>query len=151
MNYVLRFTYILLLIILVSPLYSGDTNIYIYQGGVKIGSYTKEEFIRLIKGYEHYTEIMNAQANDRLVVSIMDTPYKTGKVKNEYSAKFRISWENSSHVEINYLIIESLVTIPEEGGGAAIPEWRVMYRDISEIGFPISSVLFMICMIIIAL
>ena len=138
-------------ILCVSSLFGADNNIYIYQYGSRIGMYTKEEFINLLKGYNQYKEIMEAQSDNRVVVSLIDTPYKTGSTKNEYTAKFRVVWENKEKTEINYLVIESIVTLPEETNGVFLPAWRVVYRDISEVGFPVSSVLMIICMIILAL
>lgn len=143
--------FMLLLLLGSCSLLGSDNNIYIYQYGSRIGMYTKEEFINLLKGYNQYKEIMEAQSENRVVVSLIDTPYKTGSTKNEYTAKFRVVWENKEKTEINYLVIESIVTIPEETNGVFLPAWRVVYRDISEVGFPASSILLIICMIILAL
>ena len=143
--------FVLVTLIWSCSLLGADNNIYIYQYGSRIGMYTKEEFVNLLKGYNQYKDIMEAQSDNRVVVSLIETPYKTGSTKNEYTAKFRVVWENKEKTGINYLIIESIVTIPEETGGVFLPAWRVVYRDISEIGFPVSSVLMIICMIILAL
>lgn len=138
--------FITILTLISIPLYSADNNIYIYQYNKPIGKFTVEQFEVLVKGAEQYKEIMSAQKEDRVSIQVLSDLEKTSII-NQYKAVIKIQWLNEKNEEINFIKSVMFLNIDNESE-TQIPEWRMIYRDISEIGFPTSSIILVLILLI---
>jgi hypothetical protein len=123
------------ILLLFTPLYSAD-NIVIKQGDYVIGEFTPNQFDVLIQGANSYKEIMLAQKQKRVYITT-DEIYPTDN-KGEYKTVMTIRWKDKNGYELNYITSELILNIDNDASGK-IKEWRIIYRDISEYGFPITG------------
>jgi len=137
-----KFILITIIILFSTLLYAAD--VQIYQNGKQIGTMSKEQFTELVRGAENYKEIMEAQNKNR--IRIIANKIETTEDKNVYKCTFRFSWKNQKQEEINYVVSDLLIQIDDEMG---MSNFRIYYRNISEIGFPISiSAIFLILILL---
>jgi hypothetical protein len=129
------------------PLYSSDNKIYIYQYNKPIGKFTVEQFELLVKGAEQYKEIMSAQKEDRVSIQVLSDLEKTSII-NQYKAVIKIQWLNEKNEEVNFVSSIMFLNIDNESE-TQIPEWRMIYRNISEIGFPTSTIILVLFLLIV--
>jgi hypothetical protein len=129
------------------PLYSSDNKIYIYQYNKPIGKFTVEQFELLVKGAEQYKEIMSAQKEDRVSIQVLSDLEKTSII-NQYKVVIKIQWLNEKNEEVNFVSSIMFLNIDNESE-TQIPEWRMIYRNISEIGFPTSTIILVLFLLIV--
>jgi hypothetical protein len=139
---------LLILICFTGLLYAKDDNyLYIYQHNKIIGKFTIEQFKSLVEGADKYKEIITAQKEKRLLI-ISEEVLPLDK-DNTYKTNIRIIWQNREQKEINYIVSELILNIDNDKSNN-IPEWRIYYRNISEVGFPICGsflILFLILLL----
>ena len=121
-----------------------DNYIYVKQYDKVIGKFTPEQYEALVKASENYKELILAQQDGRVVVQCNEVKEIS---KGEYKTVFTVIWKDKKGNELNYITSELTLNIDNDKS-KDIPEWRIVYRDISEIGFPIC---FLIILIIISL
>lgn len=121
-----------------------DNYIYIKQYDKIIGKFTPEQYEALVSASDNYKELILAQQDGRVVVQCNEVKEIS---KGEYKTVFTVIWKDKKGNELNYITSELTLNIDNDKS-KDIPEWRIIYRDISEIGFPIC---FLIILIIIAL
>ena len=136
---------ILMIFLLFTPLMVyPDSNLYIYQNNHVIGVISISQFKNLIEGAERYKDIMEAQMNNRVTIV-------SGKVVKDYSGKYKtkfiVTWKNEKGETLNFISSTLEINI-ENDKALGIAKRRIIYRNVSEIGFPIS---FGLLLIIIAL
>jgi hypothetical protein len=136
---------VILFICVSSLLYGIDNNIYITQSDKIIGRFTPEQFETLVQGADKYKEIMLAQVEKR--VNIVCSEIKETDIKGEYKTNIRIIWINKNNMEINFIEVELILNIDNDTS-QNIPEWRIVYRDLSEIGFPITGGLLILILVL---
>ena len=136
---------VILFICVSSLLYGIDNNIYITQSDKIIGRFTPEQFETLVQGADKYKEIMLAQVEKR--VNIVCSEIKETDTKGEYKTNIRIIWINKNNMEINFIEVELILNIDNDTS-QNIPEWRIVYRDLSEIGFPITGGLLILILVL---
>ena len=140
---------ILTLIILVcftALLHAKQNDIIVSQNGKAIGSFTVEQFKTLIDGADKYKEIMEAQKDNRVSVQLLNDVEKT-TIINQYKAVVKIRWVSKDNKEINYIDAIIFINIDNQNEGD-VSECRIVYRNISEIGFPITGGLLIFVLII---
>lgn len=121
-----------------------DNYIYISQYDKVIGKFTPEQYEALVSASDNYKELILAQQEGRVIVQCSEI--KEIK-KGEYKTVFKLTWKDKKGNELNYITSELTLNIDNDKS-KDIPEWRIIYRDISEIGFPIC---FLLILIIVAL
>jgi len=111
--------------------YTNGNTIYIYQDSTLIGKMPVEHFMQNFKNSKYYVEMMDAQKNNRLVVTA-PTPVVIQTVTKEvtYSTTFKIYWQNEKSENINFVEVSANIEIlnPE----SSLPQWRITYRNIAE-------------------
>jgi hypothetical protein len=117
-----------------------DNYIYISQYDKVIGKFTPEQYEALVKASENYKELMLAQQEGRVIVQCNEVKEIS---KGEYKTIFTVIWKDKKGNELNYVTSELILNIDNDKSNN-IPEWRILYRDISEIGFPICFLLILI-------
>jgi len=125
-----------------------DNNLYVYQNGKVIGQFTPAEFKALVQGADLYAQELEAE-NKGLKIDIIDKPYKL-ESSGMYVCNFSIKWIGKTGHVLKEIKMQSEIQIPE--GDNPMPEWRVKYREIAEIGFPaVTGVFALFVVLIIAL
>lgn len=137
---------LILLFLMIPTILFSQTYVDVYDGKKVVGKLSIQSLEQLLEASEKYKEILDAQKYGRVYIDLIE-PVKKTKVPGQYEAKIKISWRTEINKEVNYIISTFTLNIDNEKE-ASIPEWRVLYRNISEIGFPISSLLIIILMII---
>jgi hypothetical protein len=122
-----------------------DNYVYIKQYNKIIGKFTPEQYEVLIKASENYKELMLAQQEGRVGIQCDEKIIDLGN--GEYKTSFKLVWKDKQGNELNYITSELILNIDNDKSNG-IQEWRIVYRDISEIGFPIC---FLLILIIVAL
>lgn len=136
------FYYIVIILLYVATPLCADNTIDIYYKNKKIGSFTIQEFTELINASEWAKEIKEAQNNNNVKVYI--THYIPIDIqKQQYKAVITVEWYNTKKVKINYIVLETIITISPEAV-YNFSEIRILYRNIAEIASPI---LFLLCII----
>lgn len=111
--------------------YTNGNTIYIYQDSTLIGKMPVEHFMQNFKNSKYYVEMMDAQKNNRLVVTA-PTPVVIQTVTKEvtYSTTFKIYWQNEKSENINFVEVSANIEVlnPE----SSLPQWRITYRNIAE-------------------
>lgn len=111
--------------------YTNGNTIYIYQDSTLIGKMPVEHFMQNFKNSKYYVEMMDAQKNNRLVVTA-STPVVIQTVTKEvtYSTTFKIYWQNEKSENINFVEVSANIEVlnPE----SSLPQWRITYRNIAE-------------------
>ena len=139
--------FITILVLISIPLYSADNNIYISQNNKVIGKLTPKQFELLVEASDRYQEIMLAQKEGRVSIQVLADLEKTSII-NQYKVVIRIQWLNEKNEEVNFVSSIMFLNIDNESE-TQIPEWRMIYRDISEIGFPTSTIILILVLLII--
>ena len=126
--------------------YTNGSTIYIYQDSTLIGKMPVEHFMENFKNSKHYVEMMDAQKNNRLVVTA-STPVviQTETKEVTYSTTFKVYWQNEKSENINFIEVSAKIEIlnPE----SSLPQWRITYRNIAEFAV-IPSILLNVILII---
>ena len=136
---------ILLVILFPLNLYSKDY-VNIADGGRIVGKLSVTSLKELVGASKKYKDIIEAQTEDRLIIVTSDV--KDTAIKGKYEATLKMSWKNSEGAEVNYVTVLMFLRIKQENQ-ALIPEWRIIYRDVAEIGFPVSFSLLILLLILI--
>jgi hypothetical protein len=89
---------------------------------------------------------MSAQKEDRVSIQVLSDLEKTSII-NQYKVVIKIQWLNEKNEEVNYIRSIMFLNIDNQNE-STIPEWRILYRDVSEIGFPITGGLIILIIII---
>lgn len=121
-----------------------DNYIYITHYDKVIGKFTPEQYETLVNASDKYKEFMLAQQEGRVIIQCNEVKEIN---KGEYKTIFTITWKDKKGNELNYITSELILNIDNDKSNG-IQEWRILYRDISEVGFPIC---FLIILIIISL
>jgi len=102
-----------------------------------------DEFKTLITAAKLYNEELKAENNKQIKIVVKEKQ-STIKLGETYKADVIVTWYNEKNEIIKTLVLEVSIDTKKENFGIL----RILYRDISEVGFPI---LFTILIIIIAL
>jgi hypothetical protein len=122
-----------------------DNYIYIKQYDKIIGKFTPEQYEALVSASDNYKELILAQQEGRVSIQCDEKIIDLGN--GEYKTSFKLVWKDKQGNELNYITSELILNIDNDKSNG-IQEWRIVYRDISEIGFPIC---FLLILIIVAL
>ena len=125
-----------------------DLNIYVYQNNKVLGQFTPTEFKALVKGADCYVQETEAEKSEKTFrVEVIGKPIQKGK-SDIWECKFSIKWFDQKGMVLKGILVTSDIFIPQNRE----PEWRVIYKNIAEIGFPVSvGVIMTIVFVIIAL
>ena len=137
----------MLMICFTGLLHAKSNDIIISQNGIAIGRMSPAQFELLVKGAEQYKEIMSAQKEDRVSIQVLSDLEKTSII-NQYKAVIKIQWLNEKNEEVNFVSSIMFLNIDNESE-TQIPEWRMIYRNISEIGFPTSTIILVLFLLIV--
>jgi len=107
-----------------------------------IGSMPLEEYEILVKSASIYQDELKAENNKRIKITVKENPYLI-KFGETFTADVKIIWINEKQEIFKEMILENSLTLKKEN----LHEIRILYRDISEIGFPISFLLLFIAII----
>jgi hypothetical protein len=130
-----RYLLIILYLFICAPLYANDLIAIKDENGKIVSFISKPSLQSLIEASEKYKDIMNAQKEKRLNVTVIAPVEETNK-KNEFKTTIKLTWHDNAGKEINYITALMFLNI-ENANEAGMSEWRLTYREISEIGFPI--------------
>ncbi len=119
--------------------------------GKKVGEMTKEELQATIKAGGAYNKEIEAEISDprRLEVIFLKKPWIIKKTKNKYRANILINWYEiiNNKKEVFKSLNLTLDLILDKSN--QMSKWRIMYRNISEVGFPISTGLVILIILLI--
>jgi len=109
--------------------------ISIYRGTEKIGELSLDEFEAIIKASSSYEKILEAEKEKRVYVFFKDNPWelKPGKSVN---TEVYIIWKDKKETPLKKVILKLTMEVPKEG--QVMSKIRILYRDVAEIGFPVS-------------
>lgn len=137
---------ILSLCILIIPSIGFSQFIEVVDKNTVVGRLSIESLEKLVEASEKYKDIMEAQKNNRLSISLLDAVRET-KVIGQYKTKIKISWFNDKGKEVNYITLDVILNIDNQSE-ANIPQWRIQYRNVAEYGFPVSLLLILIAILL---
>jgi hypothetical protein len=140
------FITILFLVCFTGLVFPKSSDVVITQDNRVIGKLTSSQFELLVQAADNYQEIMLAQKENRVSIQIISDIEKTS-VPGQYKAVLKIQWLNSKNEEINFVSSVMFLTI-DNPNDTSVTEWKILYRDIAEIGFPLSSVLLILIIIV---
>ena len=140
------FISLLLIICFTGLLQAKSNDIVISQYGVAIGRMTPDQYENLVIGAEQYTELMTAQKENR--VTIQCDKVVASKVDGLYTTNIKILWKDKEGRELNYIVANLNLNIDNDKS-KGLPEWRIIYRDVAEVGFPIAGGLLVFLLLII--
>lgn len=108
----------------------------------KVGELTVAQLQELVETTEWATQIKKAQQNKNtyLKITVLSLVPVTNKI---FKIIFRIDWLNDKKKSINYIVVESIITITPDTL-LQYSNIRILYRDVSEIATPI---LFLLCIL----
>lgn len=109
-----------------------SNDLIIYKDGKQIGKMTIDQFKILIQSAESYNEIMEAQNKGRIKIECISEVKEISK--NKYEALIKVSWLDETGKECNYITAVMYLSIDE---GNTLPEWRIFYDKVAEVGFPL--------------
>ena len=136
---------IMLLICFTGLLHAKSNDIVIYQNDTAIGRMTPDQYENLVIGAEQYVELMTAQKENR--VTIESGKIVASEVEGIYTTNIKIIWKNKEGYEFNYVVSELTLNIDNDKS-KGLPEWRIIYRDVAEVGFPIAGGLLVFLLLI---
>jgi len=101
----------------------------------KVGELTVAQLQELVETTEWATQIKKAQQNKNtyLKITVLSLVPVTNKI---FKIIFRIDWLNDKKKSINYIVVESIITITPDTL-LQYSNIRILYRDVSEIATPI--------------
>jgi len=134
----------LFMLLLPTLIFSKPEPLKIWQGDKMIGVMSVEQFQAQVSGAERTQKEIDAEQNNRVIITILDTPYKMDGV-DQYSVQFEISWIDKNNIAFKTIKMKSIVVINKD---KPISEFRMVYRDVAEIGFPVSGGLLILILII---
>ena len=130
-----KFLIILTLLFAVSTLYSDDVgSIDIVYKGKTVGSMPVMEFKEIVLGAEKFSKLVSAEKDKRIIIELKDSPMQLN-LSDEYTTDVYIKWLDKKHIVIKTLVLENKITLKREN----FSKYRVVYRNVSEYGFPIST------------
>ena len=127
--------FLIFFIFLTTLIFSSDF-LDIYYNGTLVGKLPVQEFQEIVKSAKIYSELVNAETNDRIFIEVKDNPYVL-KHKDTYYSQVDIVWKDKKDIIIKKISLESKVLLKREN----FSELRIIYRDIAEVGFPSSLLL----------
>jgi len=136
---------IMLLICFTGLLHAKSNDIVISQNGIAIGRMTPDQYENLVIGSEQYVELMLAQKENR--VTIECDKVVASKIDGLYTTNIKIIWKDKEGRELNYIVANLNLNIDNDKS-KGLPEWRIIYRDVAEVGFPIAGGLLVFLLLI---
>ena len=136
---------IMLLICFTGLLQAKSNDIVIYQNDTAIGRMTPDQYENLVIGAEQYVELMTAQKENR--VTIESGKIVASEVEGIYTTNIKIIWKDKEGRELNYIVANLNLNIDNDKS-KGLPEWRIIYRDVAEVGFPIAGGLLVFLLLI---
>lgn len=137
------FITILFLICFTGLLHASD--LIISQDGKQIGRMSPAQFELVVTSADKYKQLMLAQKEQR--VSIQCDKVVATSTQGLYTTTLKIVWKDKQGNELNYITSALTLNINNDNS-QLLPEWRIKYRDISEIGFPITGGLIVLVLLI---
>jgi hypothetical protein len=121
-------------------IFAKSKELFIYQDNNLVGKINVQQFESLVQGAEKYKEIIEAQRSNRVTIKVLDKVQKT-EIEGQYKAKVKIIWINKNNNEINFILIDMILNIDKN---KTIPEWKILYKEIASVAFPITFALLLI-------
>lgn len=144
---------ILLIIILPSFIFAKNPmqgeEVDIYYKNIYYGSLKKEHFVAMVKASNAYAELIEAEKEHRVVIILKDNPWEINTEGKIYTTDITIVWYNRKKEKVKEIVLKAELEIPKDG--SKMPVWRKIYRDVSEVGFPLSIILNILFITILAL
>lgn len=118
-----------------------------YVGGEYVQSMTYKQWKIFSESAKLHMEIIEAEKDGNIKVNFHKNPWQA-IVGETFKTKIDFIWYKEvkgKEKVIKKLTIEQSIEVPKDG--LRLPEYRVFYRDVAEIGFPISVIILLILMI----
>jgi hypothetical protein len=137
------FLFILFVFSLVN-LFAEDKKIDCYFEGEIIGSIPVEEFQSVLMMSTQYKNILQAEIDKNVKITIQKTPWIIDKEKSVYKVPILIEWYKTINNQPELLKsieleLSMVIDIPNN-----YPKWRQVYRNIAEIATPILTIVVLI-------
>lgn len=116
--------------------------IVFYYQGEQVGKMTPAQFSNLLRSASIYAELTEAEKDSRVKVLIKDAPWNISQSQTMYETQIKIQWLNKDKQVIKQLTMDVELEIPIDH--EKYSEIRVIYRDVSEIGFPVAFLLLIV-------
>lgn len=125
-------------------LYSQENDYFeLFHDGEKVGKISIEGFEEMRKAAGIKKEEWEAEKEGRVEVSLKDDPWEV-TIGEKFVTEVTIVWKNKDGKEIKTIVLEQEFTIKKE----TMSSFRIFYRDIAEIGFPIAIIIIIIIILI---
>jgi len=114
-----------------------ENQVDVFFEGQKIDSMTYTQFEALINGSAFYNELLEAEREGRVYVSLESNPWEVSLIGKKYCTHMNIIWKTKDGKVLKKTRLKVELRIPE--GGKTMSNLRIEYRNVEEIGFPIST------------
>lgn len=130
----------LLILMLITPSYSYAENIKFYINKQYYGEMTVEQFQALQEGASIYNDLLKSELNKQVKVTVINNINTDGPTQIE----IHVIWYTEKKEILKQLTILSDVTFKE----GTMSTLRSKYRDVSEVGFPVSSIVILLVILL---
>ena len=138
---------ILITLLFLNSFLFANNNIAIKDEEGKVISFISRSSLRtLVEASEKYKDIMEAQKDKRLNITVIAPVEETNK-KDEFKTTIKLTWHDTKGKEINHVTALMFLNIANSKE-AGMPEWRVLYRSIAETGFPLLFIILIIVLLL---
>lgn len=135
-----------LLFLIPSFCFGEDNYLHFFYQGNEVGAMPIADFEAMIRGVKEYIEIMDAENNNRVKIDLKDNPWDF-EIGDTFKTDIRITWITKDMKVTKELIIGLSMKAKKENYSNML----ILYRDVASWGFPISAVLNIILIVILAL
>lgn len=137
---------LLIIFILLFPIHLYATNyINVFQGNKIIGKISEQSLQELVNASDKYKDIIEAQNNNRIYIETISDIEKIDK--ENYKTTIRIKWLNENKEEVNF--ITSIMFLKIENINNDIPTIKLIYYKIAAYGFPLTTLLILLKILIV--
>ncbi len=144
-----RFIITILILLFSLPLLAIDKGeeIDIYVGGEYVQSMTFQQWKIFSESAKLYSQILIAERKENIDINFHKSPWKA-VIGETFTTQIDFTWYrevDGKKIVLKTMSIEQSIDVPKDG--LKLPEYRVFYRDVAEVGFPISIIIILILMI----
>ncbi len=120
----------------------------IYYQGKRLTIITVEQFKSMLHDARLYNIERDIEENNGVRIYLKDNPWNIETDQKTFKTEITLRWEDDKGQVIKEMILVAEFGIPEGSNRNVFPEWRRVYRNVSEVGFPVSVVLNVIFIIV---
>jgi outer membrane lipoprotein-sorting protein len=128
----LKLFFIYCILLCSSFLFAKEQNIKMYYNEILVGEMSINEFDTLLKSAQLYEKEIKAEKNNKVKIHLKESPYNI-TVGSKFSTEIYITWEDEKNNVFKQINISHKITLKKE----PLSEFRIIYRDISEISTPV--------------